>query len=120
MTLGGQFATALAGKDFERAGDLLHPEVDFRALTPSRFWEASSRHAVVADILPKWLESSDKVESLDALESDQVADRERVGYRFTVTNPDGRFVVEQQAYVSERNGKIDWMRIVCSGFRPVD
>jgi hypothetical protein len=118
-TLGGQFATALVGKDFERAGELLHREVDFRALTPSRFWEASSPDEVVADILPEWLEPSDTVESLDALESEQVADRERVGYRFTVTNPDGRFVVEQQAYVSERDGKIDWMRVVCSGFRPV-
>jgi hypothetical protein len=42
---------------------------------------------VVAGILPEWLEPSDTVESLDALESEQVADRERVGYRFTVTNP---------------------------------
>ena len=118
-TLGRQFATALAEKEFERAGELLHPEVDFRALTPSRFWEASSPREVVTEILPKWLEPEDNVESLDAVESDQVADRERVGYRFTVTNPDGRFVVEQQAYVSERDGKIGWMRVVCSGFRPM-
>jgi hypothetical protein len=118
-TLGGQFARALTEKDFERAGELLHPEVDFRALTPSRFWEASSRDAVVADILPQWLEPEDNVESLDSVETDQVGDRERVGYRFTVANPDGRFVVEQQAYVSERDGRIDWIRIVCSGFRPV-
>jgi hypothetical protein len=74
---------------------------------------------VTSEILPRWLEPQDDVQSLDSLESEQVADRERVGYRFTVTNPDGRFVVEQQAYVSERDGKIDWMRVVCSGFRPV-
>ena len=35
---------------------LLHPEVDFRALTPSRFWEATSPGAVVTEILPEWLE----------------------------------------------------------------
>jgi hypothetical protein len=74
---------------------------------------------VTSEILPRWLEPQHDVQSLDSLESEQVADRERVGYRFTVTNPDGRFVVEQQAYVSERDGKIDWMRVVCSGFRPV-
>jgi hypothetical protein len=33
--------------------------------------------------------------------------------------PDGRFLVEQQAYIGERDGKIDWMRVVCSGYRPV-
>jgi hypothetical protein len=74
---------------------------------------------VTSEILPRWLEPQDDVQSLDSLSSEHVADRERVGYRFTVTNPDGRFVVEQQAYVSERDGKIDWMRVVCSGFRPV-
>jgi hypothetical protein len=47
-----------------------------------------------------------------------VADRERVGYRFSVENPDGHFLVEQQAYVAERDGRICWMRVVCSGFRP--
>ena len=47
-----------------------------------------------------------------------VADRERVGYRFSVTNPDGDFLVEQQAYLEERDGRICWMRVVCSGFRP--
>jgi len=26
-------------------------------------------------------------------------------------------IVEQQAYLTERNGLIDWMRIVCSGQR---
>jgi hypothetical protein len=41
-----------------------------------------------------------------------------VGYRFSVTNPDGRFLVEQEAYLAERDGRIGWMRVVCSGFRP--
>jgi hypothetical protein len=41
-----------------------------------------------------------------------------VGYRLSVSCPDGRHVVEQQAYIEERGGKIGWMRVVCSGFRP--
>lgn len=27
--------------------------------------------------------------------------------------------VEQQAYLSGRDGRIGWTRVVCSGFRPV-
>jgi hypothetical protein len=42
-----------------------------------------------------------------------------VGYRFAVTNEDGRQLVEQQAYIGERDGKIGWMRVVCSGLRPI-
>ena len=28
------------------------------------------------------------------------------------------FVIEQQIYYTERGGRIDWMRMMCSGFRP--
>lgn len=100
--------------------ELLHPDVDFRGLTPSRSWEASGVDSVLDILFGSWVEEKDRVESLDAVEEDSVADRERVGYRCSVTNPDGRFVFEQQAYLTARDGKIDWMRVVCSGFRPVD
>ena len=117
-TLGEQFAGALAGKDFGRIAELLHPEVDFRGMTPSLSWEAGEPRAVVADVLRKWFEDSDEIEALERVESDAFADCERVGYRFRVTNPEGRFLVEQQAYLRERDGRIGWMRVLCSGFRP--
>jgi hypothetical protein len=34
VSLGAEFARALAAKDFSRILDLLHPEIDFRGLTP--------------------------------------------------------------------------------------
>jgi len=118
-SLGEQFARALARKDFDRAKALMHPEIDFRGLTPSRVWEASDPGSVISGVLREWFEDSDEIEALEALESDAFADCERVGYRFSVRNPDGRFLVEQQAYLSVRDGRIGWMRVVCSGFRPV-
>jgi hypothetical protein len=42
-TLGEQFAHALADKDADRMRDVLHPDVDFRGLTPSRGWKRSER-----------------------------------------------------------------------------
>jgi hypothetical protein len=117
-TLGAEFARAVAVKDYDRVLDLMHPEIDFRALTPSRNWEAGDADAVISDVLRQWFEDSDEIETLERLESDSFADRERVGYRFSVRNPDGRFLVEQQAYLSARDGRIGWMRVVCSGFRP--
>ncbi len=118
-TLGADFAAALAAKDFARLSDLMHPEIDFRGLTPNRVWEARDPQAVIAQVLREWFEESDEIDALEQLESDSFADRERVGYRFSVHNPDGRFLVEQQAYLAERDGRIGWMRVVCSGFRPV-
>jgi SnoaL-like domain len=119
-TLGTGFAEAFASKDADRIRELVHPDIDFRGLTPNRNWEAADADAVVEILFDNWLEDSDEVESLDSVETDSFADRERVGYRWTVRNADGRHVVEQQAYIEERDGKIGWMRVVCSGFRPVE
>ena len=118
-TVGERFAEAVAAKDFERAGQLLDPEVDFRALTPNRAWEASGADAVVTEVLPVWLDDSDRVEGLVDVQTGRFADRERLAYSFRGHNDDGEFVVEQQAYYTERDGRIDWLRILCSGMRPV-
>jgi hypothetical protein len=88
-------------------------------MTPSRSWDASDADGVISLMLESWFEDSDEIEALVGLDCDVFADRERVGYRFVVNNPDGRFVVEQTAYLAERDGRIGWMRVVCSGFRPV-
>lgn len=118
-TLGTDFARALAAKDSARLLELMHPEIDFRGLTPNRNWEANDRDTVLSVLLDQWFEDKDEIEALEELESDAFADRQRVGYRFSVTNPDGRHLVEQQAYLAARDGQIEWMRVVCSGFRPV-
>ena len=119
-SLGSAYAQALAGKDFDRIRDLLHPEVEFRALTPRRNWEAEDPEAVIGSVLRVWFEDSDEIEELVNVETGAFADRERVGYRFRVRNPEGLFEVEQQVYIGERDGQIGWMRTVCSGYRPVE
>ena len=118
-TLGTDFAQAFAAKDADRIRELVHPEVDFRSLTPNRNWEASDADSLVEILFENWLEDSDEVEALEAVETDSFADRERVGYRLRVSCPDGRHLVEQQAYICERDGTIGWIRVVCSGFRPI-
>ena len=118
-SLGAAFAIALAAKDFDAIRAMLHPEIDFRALTPNRSWEASDPDAVIGSVLREWFEDADEIEELLKLESDAFADRERVGYRFRVRNPEGVFEVEQQVYIGEVDGRIGWMRSVCSGYRPI-
>jgi hypothetical protein len=118
-TSGAEFAHALAAKDSSRLLALMHPDIDFRGMTPKRIWEASDPDEVVSVLLGHWFDHADEIEALERLETDSFADRERVGYRFSVTNPDGRFLVEQQAYLSATDGRIGWMRVVCSGYRPV-
>ena len=118
-TLGESFARAVADKDHDRVRKLLHPELDFRAMTPNRVWEASGPDEVVG-VLDLWFGDGDSIQGIDAIQSDAFADRERVGYRFRVMNADGAHLVEQQAYLSERDGQIGWLRIMCSGYRKVE
>ena len=54
--LGRRFVEAVANKDAEAVGAVLHPEVDFRALTPNRFWEAHDRDAVLEILFGTWFQ----------------------------------------------------------------
>jgi hypothetical protein len=117
-TLGRAFAESLGRRDFDQVLAHLHPGIDFRGLTPGRMWEASNAQAVVEDVLRKWFGGSNELEHVISIETDSFADRQRVAYRLQGHNEDGPFVVEQQAYYTERDGRIDWMRVLCSGIRP--
>lgn len=117
-SVGRRFAEALGRKDFEGVMAQLDPAIDFRGLTPGRAWEASDARGVIDHILRQWFEDTDDLEEILSIETDAFADRGRVAYRFRGRNGDGSFVVEQQAYYTENDGRINWMRVLCSGFRP--
>ncbi len=119
-TLGSRFAQALAAKDEAGLRDLLADALDFRGLTPNRFWEASGPDETIEVFLGSWFEPSDEIRELESVETGAVGDRERVAYRFRVTNPDGTYVVEQQAYYGAEDGRIGWLRVLCSGFRAIE
>jgi hypothetical protein len=114
----GEFVNAIIARDFARARGLLHPEIDFRAMTPNRVWEADGP-AAVGDVLRAWFEHPDRdITAIDATEPTAVADTLRVGWRVRGNEADGKFSFEQQAYVRERDGQVAWLRVMCSGPRP--
>ena len=119
-TLGAEFARALGAKDFDAVRELIHPEVDFKGVTPRRSWEAGDPESLISGVLRQWFDDEDEIVAVEGVETDAFADRERVGYRFRVRTPEGTYLVEQQVYLAEREGRIGWMRSVCSGFRPVE
>ncbi|GAA1925929.1 nuclear transport factor 2 family protein [Nocardioides hwasunensis] len=116
-SLGSRLAHAIAAKDAAALRDLLADDVDFKGLTPGRLWEGTGPDAVVETVLGSWFEESDTIERvIDVEDGTDVADTARVSYRFDLTNADGAFVAEQQAYY--RGGeRIEHLRVLCSGFR---
>jgi hypothetical protein len=73
---------------------------------------------VIEQVLKQWFEDQDQIDALVELEAGGFGDRDRVGWRFAVTTPDGPHLVEQQAFYSATGDQIGWMRVMCSGFRP--
>ena len=121
MTPGEAFVQALVAKDADALKNLFSPSIDFKALTPGRFWESDSvRHAVEETILGAWFEPSDEIKTVESVETSKVGQRHRVAYRLRVRNPDGLFLVEQQAYYDTDEDGISWIRILCAGYQPVD
>jgi hypothetical protein len=59
------------------------------------------------------------IERIESVQDGRVSTRTRIGYRLRVRNPEGIFIVEQQAFCDLTDGKITWLRVLCSGFVPL-
>ncbi len=118
-TAGGErLARALAAKDRTGLVGLFADLVDFQALTPGRHWQTTSPGVAVDDfILGVWFGPGDTIEELRSVTCGQVADRERVTYRLAVRRAGRRYVVVQHAYFNSDGERIDWIRLLCSGYR---
>jgi hypothetical protein len=115
-TLGERFAEALAAKDEAGVRAVTAPDLDFRAMTPRRFWEAHCHDDLVEVLFANWLEPSDEVVALVSTSTGEVSTRQHVTYRLHLRNADGDSLMEQQMYYDVVGGRISWARVMCSGF----
>jgi hypothetical protein len=112
----GAFVDAIVARDVARAVALLHPEIVFRAMTPNRVWEAEGPEGVES-VLRAWFEDPDEdVQAIEATQPVSIGDTLRVGWLVRISDVDGPHIFEQQAYVRERDARIEWMRVICSGW----
>jgi hypothetical protein len=110
------FVEAVVARDYARVAELLHPEIDFRAMTPNRVWEADGPAGVEA-VFRAWLDDPDEdIEEIEATQPISIEDTVRVGWLVRISDGDGPHIFEQQAYVRERGGQVAWMRVMCSGW----
>jgi hypothetical protein len=113
------FVEAIVACNVAQAVALLDPGIDFRAMTPNRIWEAKDP-AGVEGVLRQWFEDPDEdLHGVEATAPVPIQDTVRVGWLVHISDGDGPHVFEQQAYVRERDGRIAWMRVICSGWIPL-
>lgn len=115
---GRTFAEALAAKDTAAVRAVTSPDLDFRAMTPGRFWEASTQDELLEILFANWLDPTDEVLALLTCESGEVSTRRHVSYRLHLRNGNGESLMEQQMYYQASEGRIHWARVMCSGAVP--
>ena len=121
VLVGERFAQALLAKDWTRVEGAVDPGIDFRALTPGRPWEATTRKDLIEEVFQQWFGPSDDIYEILSISADRVAGRNRAVYRFRLRNPDGDYVCEQTAYYDAAEGRITNLCILCTGFMsPID
>ncbi len=118
-SVGERWVSAIAGRDAAGLTGLLSEDVDFRGVTPRRAWEATNPAEVVDIVLGTWFDDGTTIDAVEEVTTDRVVDTDRVGYRFRTTTADGPHLIEQQAYFRAEGDRIGYLRIVCSGYRPV-
>jgi TusA-related sulfurtransferase len=116
-SIGNALLDALAVRDFDRIGKLLHPDIRFRGLVPHTVREGTTAEETLS-WLRRWFGDAD-VFNLTQFSIDQVVDRLHIAYRVHVHNRDGWQEVAQHIYCIIQNDVIGDMALLCSGFRPV-
>lgn len=116
--LGEAYLEALAQRDFARLAAHLHPQVAFRALVPAGMREAGDAAGALA-WLRRWFGNADELAVLQQNSDDSLGCL-ALSYRFLLRTQDEWQVVEQHAFCSAPDSQIERMRLVCSGFLPVE
>jgi hypothetical protein len=118
-TLGSRLAAAIEDRDRTALQGIFATPVQFRAVTPRRFWDAETPAEIADIVLGTWFDEGRQITQLCLVEDDTVGDVSKISYRMSVATESGPTVIEQVAYYTVQDDRITQLRLVCSGFRPV-
>jgi len=119
MHLGEILVEAIVAHDWDRIAALFEVDARFRAVVPQDTpFRDRTGPAEVAAQFRRWFGDADVTELVTS-SVEPMEDRLRVSYRIHEHEPDGWYVVEQQAYITPGERGIAFLNLVCSGFRPV-
>ena len=119
LPLGAQMAQAIATRDEAALRALFSTPVRFCGVTPRRFWDAETPVGVADIILGTWFSPDKSISGVISIDTDTVADVEKVSYCLSVDLESGPSVIEQVAYYTGLDGQVVDLWLVCSGFRPL-
>jgi tRNA 2-thiouridine synthesizing protein A len=115
--VGEEWIQAVLEKDFPRLAEICQPEVRSRLMTPKRvfvFENASDVSHKVED----WFHECSGFQK-EQVRIAWVGGKLGIFYRLSFIENGQSYVAEQQLYCSLRDGRIDQLSLLCSGFQPL-
>lgn len=115
--VGEEWIRAVVEKDFPRLAGICQPDVHSRLMTPGRLDTLEN----VSDLTRKvegWFHECHSIQKEQARVA-MVGEKLSISYRLRFEEEGMPYTAEQQLYCSLRDGRIDQLSLLCSGFLPV-
>jgi tRNA 2-thiouridine synthesizing protein A len=113
--LGEEWIRALIEKNFRRLAGLCHPDVRSRLMTPKRF-DSFENATGLTQKVEEWFGECYSIEKEGACVT-MVGKKLAIFYRLRFEENGMPHTAEQQLYCSLRDGRIDQLSLLCSGFQ---
>ena len=115
--LGEDWIQAIAAGMPDRLARICHPEIKSGLLLPTRFVTLDT----VIDLVAKFRQWFGECTDIQLQASRVAAIGERLGifYRFLIQEQEDWYTIEQQLYCTLKDGQIEQLHLLCSGFQPV-
>jgi TusA-related sulfurtransferase len=115
--VGEEWIRALVEKDIRRFTRFCHPDVHSSLLTPYKY----SSLDTALDLFQKveqWFHEADTMD-IEQERVEMVGERLAIFYRLRIEEHRQPFTIEQQLYCTLRDGRVQQLHLLCSGFQPV-
>lgn len=115
--LGEGWIRAIAEGGLEGLEAFCHPRVNSRLLTPGQFTNLDTAVDLVAKY-KDWYDGCTDFQ-VEASRVARVGKRLGIGYRFLLRDHGDRYRIEQQIYCTLKDGRVQQLHLLCSGFQLV-
>jgi TusA-related sulfurtransferase len=115
--VGEEWIQAIIEKDFQRLAGICQPDVVSRLMTPKLMLALENVSALTQKV-EGWYHDCASIQKEQARVA-LVGEKPAIFYRLKLEKNGVLSTIEQQLYCSLREGRIDQLSLLCSGFQPV-
>ena len=117
LRLGEDWIEALVEKDFQRLAGYCHPNVISRLMTPRRM-DTLENAADLSAKVQGWFQECASIQK-EQVRVTLVGEKLAIFYRLNFEKEGTQRTAEQQIYCTLRDGLVENLSLLCSGFQPV-